>query len=93
MKKTSPTVPYRKNDLLPLVIEDVTSLGSGVGHTGEGVAVFVPGTVPGDTVLCRIIKCTKSYLVGKPRNCAALRPTGSIPAARRRGSAADAVCG
>lgn len=65
MKKTSPTVPYRKNDLLPLVIEDVTSLGSGVGHTGEGVAVFVPGTVPGDTVLCRIIKCTKSYLVGK----------------------------
>lgn len=88
MKKTSPTVPYRKNDLLPLVIEDVTSLGSGVGHTGEGVAVFVPGTVPGDTVLCRIIKCTKSYLVGKTEELRSPSPHRVDP-----GCAAAGKCG
>ena len=37
----------KKNDLIPLSIQSVSSQGSGVGRY-QGMAVFVPGAAPGD---------------------------------------------
>lgn len=54
----------KKNDNIPLFIEDYTSEGGGIGKY-EGLAVFVPDTAVGDTVLCHIIKVKKNYAIGK----------------------------
>ena len=45
----------KKNDLIPLEIQAVTSSeGSGVGRY-EGMVVFVPGAAPGDRLTVREI--------------------------------------
>lgn len=54
----------KKNDEIELKISSVTSEGSGVGRH-EGMAVFVPFTAEGDTVLAHIIKVKKNYAVAK----------------------------
>ena len=54
----------RKNDIIPLTIDSVTSEGNGVGRH-EGMAVFVPDTCTGDRIDCRIVKTAKSYCYGK----------------------------
>lgn len=54
----------QKNDEIQLHIEALTAEGSGVGHF-DGMAVFVAGGVPGDTLLVHIIKAKKTYAVGK----------------------------
>ncbi|MBE6529652.1 MAG: 23S rRNA (uracil(1939)-C(5))-methyltransferase RlmD [Ruminococcaceae bacterium] len=54
-----------KNDLFEIDITDLNNLGSGVGHTADGMVVFVPGAVTGDRVSARAIKVTKSYAVAK----------------------------
>ena len=56
-----------KNDIITLDITDVTAEGAGVGKCG-GMAVFVPGTAVGDTVLCKIIKVKSNYAIGKPES-------------------------
>ncbi len=53
----------KKNDEIQLEITDVNSLGSGVGRY-EDMAVFVPMTAIGDTILCRIVKVCRSYCYG-----------------------------
>ncbi len=53
-----------KNDRVELEITGMTSEGCGVGRHG-GLAVFVPNTVQGETVLAHIIKAKKNYAVGK----------------------------
>jgi len=53
------------NNIIELEITDLNNLGCGVGHTAEGIVVFVNGTVAGDTVKVAIIKKNKTYLVGK----------------------------
>jgi 23S rRNA (uracil1939-C5)-methyltransferase len=53
-----------KNDVIELTIDDLTVEGAGVGRF-EGLAVFVPHALPGETVSSKIIKITKSYAVGK----------------------------
>ncbi len=53
-----------KNDIIELTINDLTVDGAGVGRF-EGLAVFVPCALPGETVSAKIIKVTKSYAVGK----------------------------
>lgn len=58
------SIPLRKNDDIILEITGLTSEGSGVGRF-EGFAVFVPYTLPGETVSAHIIKVTSSYAVGK----------------------------
>lgn len=55
----------KKNDEFILPVTDLTDLGSGFGRAPDGSAVFVPGTVPGDRVLCHLIKVNKQYAVGK----------------------------
>ena len=50
----------RKNSIIPLTIESISSDGSGVAHY-EGKAVFVPGTAPGDVLQARIVKDMGRY--------------------------------
>lgn len=54
----------KKNDEITLTIDAMTTEGSGIGRH-DGMAVFVPNTAVGDTVLCHIIKAKKNYAVGK----------------------------
>ncbi|MCR5809206.1 MAG: 23S rRNA (uracil(1939)-C(5))-methyltransferase RlmD [Clostridiales bacterium] len=58
------SAPFKKNDDITLEITGMSSEGSGVGRY-EGFAVFVPFTLPGETVSAHIIKVTGSYAVGK----------------------------
>lgn len=53
----------KKNDKIELLIESVTSEGSGLGRY-NGIAVFVRGTVPNDRIIAHIIKVSKNYAVG-----------------------------
>ena len=53
----------KKNDLISLEIQSVTSQGSGVGRH-EGMAVFVPHAAPGDRLTARIVKVLPSYCYG-----------------------------
>ena len=54
----------KKNDDVTMTVTGVTGEGAGVGRV-DGMAVFVPGTAPGDTVEAHILKVTRSYAVGK----------------------------
>ncbi len=45
-------MPLQKNQLLTLRIERLSSDGSGVAHSPEGEAVFVPGTAPAMRLRC-----------------------------------------
>ncbi len=63
-----------KNDLIQLTVTDLNNLGSGVGHTGDGMTVFIPGAVTGDIVSARVIKVTKTYLVAKLESVLAPSP-------------------
>ena len=54
----------KKNDEIKIEITALNSDGYGVGrYLGE--VVFVPNTLPGETVEAHIIKCAKNYSVGK----------------------------
>lgn len=50
----------KKNQLIQLTIDSLSSDGSGIGRH-EGLAVFVPGTAPGDRIDARVTKVLKSY--------------------------------
>ncbi|MBQ1407005.1 MAG: 23S rRNA (uracil(1939)-C(5))-methyltransferase RlmD [Eubacterium sp.] len=49
------------NNYQTLAIFDITGEGSGVGRTADGLTVFVPGAVPGDTVRCEIVHRKKRF--------------------------------
>ena len=53
-----------KNDIFEIEITGMTDDGSGVGRA-EGIAVFVPYTIAGETVRAIIVKVCKSYAYGK----------------------------
>ena len=55
----------KKNDMIELDITDLNNLGCGVGKTEDGIAVFIKGAVTGDRVQAKIIKTSKSFLVGR----------------------------
>lgn len=56
-------MPGMKNTLARLVIESLSSDGSGVGRL-DGKAVFVPATAPGDEITVRIVKDMGRYAFG-----------------------------
>lgn len=56
---------YKKNDIVDLVITSMTSQGSGVGKTDDGMVIFVPHTAVGDKLKVRILKNKKTYAYGK----------------------------
>lgn len=49
-----------KNDIIRLVITDMTMDGEGIGHH-EGMALFVKDAVIGDTIDAKIMKLKKTY--------------------------------
>ena len=53
-----------KNQQLCLTIDALSSEGSGIGRW-EGMAVFVPGTAPGDAIQAKILKVHKSCAFGR----------------------------
>lgn len=54
----------KKGEEITLQIEGAAFKGKGIGKI-EGMAVFVPGTMPGDKVRARIIKRKKNYREAK----------------------------
>ncbi|MBO4322848.1 MAG: TRAM domain-containing protein, partial [Clostridia bacterium] len=52
---------HSKNEKIILKIEDITPEGSGVGRAEDGYVLFVPGTAPGDTAECTVLKAGRSY--------------------------------
>ncbi len=54
----------KKNDIIELIIDDITNLGFGVGRY-EGQVVFAKDLIPGDEALVKIIKVNKNYSVGR----------------------------
>lgn len=55
----------RKNDIIELNIDAMSSEGSGIGRTQEGMAVFVPASAVGDKLSVRILKVKKTLAYGK----------------------------
>ena len=51
----------KKGNIAEINIEDMSGEGQGIGKTAEGFVVFVPGTVPGDTVSAELTKVKKNY--------------------------------
>ena len=57
-------MPLQKNQVLTLAIERLSNDGSGVAHSPDGEAVFIPGTAPGDVAAIRIVKDCGRYAFG-----------------------------
>ena len=53
----------KKNDIVELLIDAMSSEGSGIGRY-EGMAVFVPLTAIGDKIKERIVKVKSNYAYG-----------------------------
>ena len=49
----------KKNDLLEIIIEDMSTEGLGIGHAA-GMAVFVKDAVIGDRVRAKVVKVKKT---------------------------------
>ncbi|MBR0082028.1 MAG: 23S rRNA (uracil(1939)-C(5))-methyltransferase RlmD [Clostridia bacterium] len=79
--------PFVKNQDVTLSIDGMTSEGQGVAHL-DGVAFFVPETVPGETVVAHIIKVEKRFCIAK--KTALLTPS---PARETPRCEAYSVCG
>ena len=54
------SIPLKKNQTIELDIHSLSNDGSGVGRW-QGLAIFVPGTAPGDRILARVTKVLKTY--------------------------------
>lgn len=65
LKRLADIMEYRKNDIIDLTITSMTSQGSGVGKTPDGMVIFVPQSAVGDKLKVRILKNKKSYAYGK----------------------------
>jgi len=57
-------LPVEKHQEILLDISGITHSGDGVGRH-QGLAVFVPGAVPGDTVRARVAELKKSYATAR----------------------------
>lgn len=54
----------KKNQELTLTILELNMLGYGVAKC-DGAVFFVQDALPGETCLCRVIKCAKNYFVAR----------------------------
>ena len=84
---------FTKNQLLPLTIESLASDGSGVGRAAGGMAVFVPGSAPGDVLEVRIVKTLKTYAYGRIERIVAPAPAARNRTAPCAAPVAGAACG
>ena len=55
-----------KNQEILLEITSISEEGTGIGHTGEGMTVFVTDAVPGDEIIAHITKVKKTYAFAFP---------------------------
>lgn len=55
----------KKNDIINLNITAMSSEGSGIGRTEDGLAVFVPMSAVGDELSVRILKVKKTLAYGR----------------------------
>ena len=81
-------MPLQKNQILPLRIERLSSDGSGVAHSADGEAVFVPGTAPGAEARVRTVKAAAGAACGiwiMPLSCAPNRKACWTPSAALAG--------
>ncbi|MEE3356602.1 MAG: 23S rRNA (uracil(1939)-C(5))-methyltransferase RlmD [Lachnospiraceae bacterium] len=77
----------QKNDVIQLHIQDLGIHGEGIGHA-DGLAIFVPGAIPGDDISCGITKVKKSFAYGRVINVDQASPdrvTPKCPVARKCG--------
>ena len=68
----------KKNDILTAGIDGYTSDGAGVAHA-DGMAVFVPGTIRGETVRLHILKVQKTYAFAKAEQIVTPSPERTEP--------------
>lgn len=54
----------KKNDIVEILIESMTSEGNGIGRL-ENMVVFVPASAVGDKLKVKILKVKKTYAFGK----------------------------
>ncbi|MEE3482492.1 MAG: TRAM domain-containing protein, partial [Lachnospiraceae bacterium] len=62
-----------KNDVLETEITGLTADGEGIGHSGDGMAFFVKGALPGDTVRAGVTALKKTF--GYARLIEVLKPS------------------
>ncbi len=55
----------KKNDIIVLEITAMSSEGSGIGRTEDGLAVFVPMSAVGDKLAVKILKVKKTLAFGR----------------------------
>jgi len=68
----------KKNDLIKVDITETNNMGSGVGRT-DGQVHFVVGACEGDTIIARVMKVTKSYIISKIESIEIASPHRVIP--------------
>ena len=70
---------------------DITALGSegeGIGHTEDGMTVFVTGAIPGDRVVAHVTKVKKTYayaIIAKVLSPSSFRVEPKCPVAGKCG--------
>ena len=57
-------IPISRGEEIDLYISGITHSGNGVGRV-QGIAVFVPGVVPGDKVRAEVAELKKNYAVAR----------------------------
>ena len=55
----------KKNDIVTITGTDISHNGSGIGKTGDGLVVFVPDLLIGETAQVKILKVLKNTAFGK----------------------------
>ncbi|KIL48183.1 23S rRNA (uracil(1939)-C(5))-methyltransferase RlmD [Jeotgalibacillus soli] len=63
-KKHEGSPPVQKNDLVEVVIEDLTHEGHGVAKV-NGYPLFIPNSLPGEKIEAKVVKTTKNYGFGR----------------------------
>lgn len=68
----------RKNDRIKLTVDSCSSNGSGVGKY-NGMAIFVPATVPGEEITAHLLKVKKNYAFAKVQSVDLPSPDRIVP--------------
>ncbi len=70
----------KKGDSLLLRTEKISSDGSGIARLPDGLVVFVPGALPGESLRTRITTLKKEYAIAAPEEIVESHPKRTRPA-------------
>ena len=59
--------------------EKISSDGSCIAHTSEGLVVFVPGALPGEEIKGKIVRIKREYAIAEPEEILSPHPGRSTP--------------